>query len=529
MLRRPVTGLVLFLVLAAAGIGIAGAYNWNRTWKERIFPAVRIEDVSLGGLTEQEASQKLGLLGEEFLASPVTLVLEQHSWQVSRRTLGFKVDPADNAYQAFMVGRSGPFWRRGWTLWQAFYIDSDLPLKTSLDRDRARSVLQGFAKSCYTSPQDARLEVDDRGNIRVIPGKPGQVIDIDASIAALEQNTHQFAGKQELHLAGRQPQVSTEDVEGMKINGRLASYTTYFDVTNVNRTYNVNVASDALDNCLVKPGGVFSFNRIVGPRSQETGYKEALIIDQDKFTPGIGGGVCQVSSTLYNAILLAGLEIMERSNHSLPVAYVPLGRDATVAYGSYDLQFRNNTDGYLYIKTTVGDGALTIMILGDTAEKKTVELDSVVDKVLDFQVIEKEDPSLEKGKRVVETAGVKGYQVRAFRVIDGVRTLLSNDVYKPVDEVVRIGTMEPPVTPAPLQPQQAVPGSQPQPAAPTGVQQQPAAPASQPQPASNAPSNGLQPQLSTTASQPQPAPAGSQQSPGLPGAQQPVPVSPGTH
>jgi vancomycin resistance protein YoaR len=487
--------LISFLVLAAVTIGIIGVCCWNQAWQDRIYPSVRIEGIGLGGLTEQEAAQRLGLVADEFLAAPVTLVLGEHSRQVSRSDLGFKTDPGANAHLAYMVGRSGPLWRRGWELWQAFHADNDIPLMATLDSDQARSVLQNFAANLYSPPQNARLVVDNSNKIRVVPGKPGQTIDLDAAMAVLEKEIHPFAGRLELHLAYLQPQVSTQDVLNMKVNGTLASYTTYYDVSNVSRTYNVNVAADALDNCLVKPGATFSFNQIVGPRSQEAGYKEALIIEQDKFTPGIGGGVCQVSSTLYNAVLLAGLEIVERSNHALPVAYVPLGRDATVAYGVCDLRFRNNTGGYLYIKTRVGGGALTITVLGDTAEKKHVELDSVVDKVLDFQVVTKDDPSLEKGKRVVETAGVKGYQVRAFRVIDGVRTLLSQDVYKPVDEVVRIGTMPAPVTPAP---------SGAQPAAAT-TQQQPAATAQQPSAAAQQPPT-------TTAQQP-PAAAGTQQPP----------------
>jgi vancomycin resistance protein YoaR len=355
-----------------------------------------------------------------------------------------------------MVGRSGPAWQRPGALWQAFFFTVDEPFKVTLDSDKAKAVLQSFAKDLYTPPQNAQLVVNDTYQVKISDGKPGKVLDLDASVKELAQDIYPFDEVIELRPVDQQPEVTTQDVLGMKVSGLMASYTTYFDTSNVNRTYNVNVAADALDNSLVKPGDVFSFNQVVGPRSQETGYKEAMVIEQNKFTPGIGGGVCQVSSTLYNSVLLAGLKIVERSNHSLPVTYVPLGRDATVAYGLFDLRFRNNTSGYLYIKARAAGGELTIAILGNTAEKKNVVLETDVDKVLDFKVITKNDPTLYQGKTLVETEGVKGYEVRAYRTVNGVKTLLSDDIYVPVDEIVHVGTMPVPETPPPPGNQQLV-------------------------------------------------------------------------
>jgi vancomycin resistance protein YoaR len=475
LVRRFSARFIVVLAAAALGIALYGACRWNQAWQGRIYPGVRLEGIGLGGLTEQEAEQKLESVRDELLASKVKLVLGDHVQQVSRKDLGFQLDPVENARLAMMVGRSGPAWERPRKLWQAFYFQVDTPLKVTLDSDSAKSVLQAFAKGLYTPPQNAQLVVNDAYQVKIIEGKPGKVLDLDASVKALAQDTYPFDGVMSLRLVDQQPQVSTQDVLGMKVTGLLASYTTYFDTSSVNRTYNVNVAADALDHSLVKPGDVFSFNRVVGPRSEEAGYKEALVIEQNKFIPGIGGGVCQVSSTLYNSVLLAGLQIVERSNHSLPVTYVPLGRDATVAYGSYDLRFRNNTGGYLYIKTRAGGGVLAIAILGNTAEKKKVELETDVDKVLDFKVVTKNDPSLYQGKTLVETEGVKGYQVRAYRMINGVRTLLSDDVYAPVDKIVHVGTMPVPETPPP-------PGNQQQPAPSAST-----APTPTPAPATGAP------------------------------------------
>ncbi len=142
----------------------------------------------------------------------------------------------------------------------------------------------------------------------------------------------------------------------------IAQYTTYFDASQINRTVNIRLAAKALDGKRLAPGERFSFNGSVGERTAEAGYKEALIIEGDVFTPGLGGGICQVSSTLYNAAILANLEILERHHHTLPISYVPPGQDATVAYPILDFKFKNTTGANLLIRSSVEGGTLTFKL-----------------------------------------------------------------------------------------------------------------------------------------------------------------------
>ncbi|ODA38771.1 cell wall-binding repeat-containing protein [Desulfosporosinus sp. BG] len=141
-----------------------------------------------------------------------------------------------------------------------------------------------------------------------------------------------------------------------------AQYSTHFDSTLVNRTENLRLAVKALDGKVLAPGERFSFNESVGERTVKAGYKEALIIEGNIFTLGLGGGVCQVSSTLYNAVILAHLEILERHRHTLPISYVPSGEDATVAFPILDFRFRNSTDAYLLIRSFVEKNTLTFKL-----------------------------------------------------------------------------------------------------------------------------------------------------------------------
>jgi vancomycin resistance protein YoaR len=442
--KLVVASLVALLVLLA-GSSTAGAVFWNQTGRAKILPGVYVDQVPVGGLTVKAAAGKISLLQEQVLSTPVKLTLGDRHWQVSRHDLGFALNAEDTAQRAFAVGHNAPLWK-GWrTIWRAYRGKIVLPIGLTVDRNKAQVALNKLAGDVVTAPQDARLVVNNADQVLIIPAVTGRVLDIGATLAELSNSKRSDEAQVVLFVREQEPKVSTADVQAMKITGLLSAYTTNFAVSNINRTYNINVAADVLDNALIKPGEVFSFNRVVGPRSKEAGYKNALVIEQDQFVPGLGGGVCQVSSTLYNTALLAGLDIVERYNHSLPVTYVPLGRDATVAYGGADLKFRNNTSGYLYIRSRIGGGTLTFKFFGNTAEKPNVTLETMVDRTIDPTIVQKDDPNLYVGKSVVEQAGLRGYQVRAYRVFHkasgDVRKLLSNDSYKPLDTVVRIGKM----------------------------------------------------------------------------------------
>ena len=142
----------------------------------------------------------------------------------------------------------------------------------------------------------------------------------------------------------------------------MAEYSTNFNPRETNRTENLRLAAKAIDGKRLAPGEQFSFNETVGERTVARGYKEAMIIEGNSFTLGLGGGICQVSSTLYNAAALAKLEIVERHHHSLTVGYVPPGKDATVAWPVLDFKFRNNTQNALVIRTFVEGNTLTIKL-----------------------------------------------------------------------------------------------------------------------------------------------------------------------
>lgn len=140
----------------------------------------------------------------------------------------------------------------------------------------------------------------------------------------------------------------------------VAEYTTPLINSPANRNHNINLALNAINGQVIKPGGSWSFNQAVGPRTVQRGYKKAMIIVNKKFVPGVGGGICQVASTLYNVLIEAGVKVTERHPHSLPVKYVAPGRDAAISYGIQDLKFVNNLSRDIIIKTRSEDKQITI-------------------------------------------------------------------------------------------------------------------------------------------------------------------------
>lgn len=227
-----------------------------------------------------------------------------------------------------------------------------------------------------------------------------------------------------------QPQAPEQEVIG--------EYQAISQSEDAGRSENIRLATEAIDGTVIEPGGTFSFNETVGNTSAERGYKEAAVIRNGEVAQGDGGGVCQVSTALYIAAVKADLEIVERHPHSVPSDYAPIGLDATIVYGSFDLQLKNNTDHPMTIHAKAVGQTVDVSIVGDPLpEGRTVDAISQI-----VSRYEREDAG---------GTDRQYYVSEAFRVYyqDGVRTtrdLLSSDIYQ-VDENATVVTSEGSVDP----------------------------------------------------------------------------------
>ncbi|SFI58666.1 VanW family protein [Thermoflavimicrobium dichotomicum] len=213
-------------------------------------------------------------------------------------------------------------------------------------------------KEVEEPPKNAKMK---RIGDPIQPEKAGRVMDENKVRDWLKDLTPLIDKTTEIPMKTKEPQVTTKDLKNVN-KKKISGYTTYFDSNNTNRNTNIRLAAKAMDRIVVNPGETFSFNKETGPHNAARGYKPATVIVKGEFTQGVGGGICQVSSTLYNSVDRAGLKITRLQHHSKSVTYVPVNRDATVSDGGPDFAFKNNYDKPIAIRVSMDDNSLTVKI-----------------------------------------------------------------------------------------------------------------------------------------------------------------------
>lgn len=242
------------------------------------------------------------------------------------------------------------------------------------------------------------------------------------------------------------PDKTIEDLGEEAFPDELGNYSTRYDPSNYNRSNNIEISTEKIDGTIIMPGETFSYNQTVGERTIAAGYKEAGAYAGGKVVQDVGGGICQTSSTLYNAVLLANLEIVDRSNHQFLTSYVSAGRDATVSWGSIDFKFKNNREYPIKIEAKSKNGVCEMSIYGIKEETEyEVVIQSNVISYIPYTTKYEKDSNLEEGKEVVEQSGYNGCTSEAYRILklNGEvvsKTLLSKDTYDPMTKIIRIGT-----------------------------------------------------------------------------------------
>jgi len=296
-------------------------------------------------------------------------------------------------------------------------------------------------------------------SVEVVPSRAGLGLDTArtarAILAAALRRTNRVA-----HVAVETvaPKLTTAAARRMGITGVVGSYTTEYGGI-PNRIHNVQLVSHLVDDKLIAPGTTFSFNGATGARTAARGFLEAPVIIDGEVTTGLGGGVCQVSTTVFNAAFEAGLPIVERINHALYISHYPQGRDATVDYPDVDLQFRNDTGHWLLLRTSVGSLSLTVTLYGTPTGRKVVSTTSPLVAHGKPPLQRTVDRSLEPGQKVVDDPGVPALTTSVSRdVYDATGTLLDHDVwyssYRASPKLVRIGPPKKKVAKAKEKPQQ---------------------------------------------------------------------------
>jgi hypothetical protein len=226
-------------------------------------------------------------------------------------------------------------------------------------------------------------------------------------------------------LITTEPEVTSEYLLGMLFRDVLAERTTTIAGTS-NRLNNIKLASAAINGKLLNPGDVFSFNDTVGRRTEAKGYLEAGAYSTSGTVQEVGGGICQVSSTIYDCVLRSDLAVVERREHSYTVSYLPFGNDATINWGTIDFKFRNSTDWPIRMELEVDGRNLNVKLIGTKLDDSYIKTEYVELSRTPFEVTYKEDETVEPGKTVVDVEGFTGRIVETFKLYyDGEGNLLS--------------------------------------------------------------------------------------------------------
>jgi vancomycin resistance protein YoaR len=302
---------------------------------------------------------------------------------------------------------------------------------------------------------DATFSING-SHISVVPARPGLRLDALATAravlnAALKRRPALRVAR--LAVAEQPAKLSTAAARAMHIRGLVGSYTTEYGGI-PNRIHNVQLVAHLVDDKLIAPGATFSFNKTTGERNAAKGFLEAPVIVNGELTTGLGGGVCQVSTTVFNAAFVAGLDITERVNHALYISHYPQGRDATVDYPDVDLKFVNDTGNWLLLRTFVGPSTLTVGLYGTPTHRKVTS--SVTPLVVHGNppVQKTVDPSLKPGEVVVDDPGVPAMSTSVTRdVYSANGKLLHHDTwyssYRASPKIVRVGPKPKPHKPKP--------------------------------------------------------------------------------
>ncbi len=333
---------------------------------------VYINNVNVSGLTKEEAVAKVNA---NVKLQDLTLIYGKYKFSKDFNEIGFKysVDKAVN--EAFSVAKRINFFENVSTLIKLNMGDrKDIRLSYEYDEKLLDKFIAEISKKLNTNPKEATIFAAN-GKVTVTPGKDGKVVQKEKLIndinEAIKTAVTPFV-EVKISFITKSPKMKYSDLK--QVNGLIASYQTRYSTADYARSHNIENAAMILDKQVIMPGEEVSFLNRLGDISWYNGFSSANIIVNNKYVKGMGGGVCQVSTTLYNALIQSGVEIKERRNHSLAVNYVPLGRDATVASGSADLKYKNSYDFPIYIRNYASRGVMRSEIYGDTTKVKKIQI-----------------------------------------------------------------------------------------------------------------------------------------------------------
>ncbi|WP_353894514.1 VanW family protein [Proteinivorax hydrogeniformans] len=432
---RPLT----FFLLSTLVILISGSSIHTAFYRNNYLPGTYINNIYVGKMSVEDS---LEMVSEKYSQKDyITIKLKEQSWDIPFDSLySLQTDTLNNALVEIKDKQRTLSPIRFINLLLTHQKEDVVYELNPVNLDTLDDELNKVAKEISVKPINASIYIEDK-KIKTTVHKKG--VKLNNSKTAEEIITNLQSGKvvTEVIIEEIPPEITEDMLSALKITDKVSSVSSSYANSADNRIYNVKKAGNKVKNHLLWPGETFSFNDVVGEANKENGYKESTIIINNQFVPGYGGGVCQVSSNLYNAALKANLKIVERHKHGRPVSYFDVGWDATIAYPYLDLKFKNNTPFGILIDIDYTDTEISTYIYSFPPAFPKVELTQTDFKEVDYKVEYVENSDITKGKKIIKSEGKKGYKVTTWRNIhlsDGTvyKEKLFEDFYKPVSKIV---------------------------------------------------------------------------------------------
>lgn len=472
----------------------------------KILHNIYINNISISSLSPNDAKEKLNSELNAKLSEPIKITFEDYSIDFLPAEIDFSYDTSSALEKAYSIGRTGNIFTNNLKILTSLFKKTNLEAEYSYNEEKLNNIINNISvdipnlviePSYYISDDTLIVTKGNDGNeldksktqtlllsaitkneetlTLPINYTASQSIDIDkihdeifsepqnASVTkspykisaekngidfaisideAKELASNKEASEIYIPLKYTKPEITISDLGEDIFGTKLGTATTIYDSTNINRATNIDIACEKINGTILEPGETFSFNKIVGERTAKNGFKEALIYNGGEVDYGIGGGICQISSTLYNAVLKANLDIVERKNHSMTVSYLPVGQDAAVSYGSVDFKFTNSRTYPIKIVATANTGIITISVLGVLEDQEyVVTLETEILETTDYKTTYEYSSSIPAGKEEIKQVGKNGYKCSTYKILslgekEISRTLLSTDTYKSQKEII---------------------------------------------------------------------------------------------
>ena len=508
--RKYVVIGVVIGILLLIGLFVSTIFALVNVGNENIINGVSIVGIDVSGLSKEEAKAKIESIYNEKKEKDIQLKHGEYETTLSPvlMEVNYKIDEAiENAYS---IGKSSNIFVNNYDILFALISKKDIPVEMTLNEEVTKQTIEDMninlpdvvIESSYSVEDDELIiskgkagiiidtdslltQVKERLNntnasddvieIPVVNKEPDSIdidkiheevyqeaqdayivkdpfevhpevegidFDVEAAKELLKEDKEEYV----IPLIITEPEVTIDELGEEAFPDQLATFTTRYDVSDVDRTTNLRLACQKINGTVLLAGETFSYNDVVGARTVAAGYKNAKIYEAGQVVDGLGGGICQISSTLYNAALLANLEIVERRNHQFVTSYVPAGRDATVVYGSTDFKFKNTRQYPIRIVATANAGIATISIYGIKEENEyTFKFSTKTVSTIPYSTQYIDDSTLPQGTEVVKQKGANGLITETYitKLLNGktISTeLLSRDTYSAMTRIIRRGT-----------------------------------------------------------------------------------------